>query len=102
MTVCSNCSQNGKYYVGDIGTEIIVDTCSDITAATAVKLIVEKPDGTIEDWDGSVYETTKIRHVVVSGDFDQSGEYTLQAHVTMPGWTGRGNATTFRISSAFA
>jgi len=102
MTVCSNCSQDGKYYVGDIGTEIIVDTCSDLTAATKTELIVEKPDGTIENWDGTVFELTKIRHVVVAGDFDQSGEYTLQAYVEMPGWKGKGNATNFRVSSAFA
>ena len=92
----------GKYYVGDIGTEIIVDTCSDITASTVAKLLVEKPDGTLVEWDGSVYDTTKIKYVIKDGDFDQVGEYTVQSYVEIAGWKGRGNTTTFKVTNAFA
>ena len=102
MTVCTNCGLPGKYYVGDVGTEIVVDTCSDITAATKTDLLVEKPDGTLVTWSGDVYEGTKIRYVVQAGDFDQTGEYTLQANIAISGWTGRGNTTTFKVTSAFA
>jgi len=102
MTVCTNCNADGKYYIGDVGTEIIVDVCADISAATTVSLIVEKPDGTVVTWTGSVYETTKIRYLVQIGDFDQSGEYTLQAYVEISGWRGRGNTVSFRVSSLFA
>jgi len=101
MTVCSNCDIDGKYYVGDVGTEIIVDTCSDITTATVTDLLVEKPDGTLVTWSGDVYETTKIKYVVQAGDFDQAGEYILQAYVEMPGWQGRGNSTSFRVTVVF-
>ena len=102
MTVCSNCSADGKYYVGDVGTEIIVDVCADITAATKTDLLVEKPDGTIVTWVGGIYETTKIRYVIQAGDLDQAGEYMLQAYVEISGWTGRGNTTTFRVSNNFS
>lgn len=102
MTVCSNCDLDGKYYVGDVGTEIIVDTCSDITTATVTDLLVEKPDGTSHVWSGSAYDTTKIRYVVQAGDFDQDGEYYLQAYVEMPGWSGRGVTTSFRVMGVFS
>lgn len=102
MTVCSNCDLPGKYYVGDVGTEIIVDTCSDISTSTVRDLLVEKPDGTRVTWHGSVYETTKIRYVVRAGDFDQAGEYSVQAYVEMPGWTGKGNTVTFKVTGEFA
>lgn len=102
MTVCTSCDTDGKYYAGDTGTEIIVDTCSDITTATTADLLVEKPDGTVETWSGSVYDTTKIRYIVQSGDFDQAGEYFLQAYVVMPGGTWRGNTTSFRVVAVFS
>ena len=85
---CSSCGGEGKVYVGDIGTEIVVDTCSDLSTATKVELRVEKPSGAPVTWAGTVFETTKIRHVAVSGDLDEVGEYNLQAYVEMPGWTG--------------
>lgn len=99
--ICSNCDLEGKYYVDDVGTEIIVDTCSDISSATVTDLIVEKPDGEQFTWHGSVYDTTKIRYVVDAGDFDQVGEYLVQAYVEMPGWAGRGNTTTFKVTGHF-
>lgn len=102
MTVCTNCDSEGKYYVGDIGTEIIVDTCSDISAATEMKLSVEKPDGEVVEWSGTLYDTTNIKYVVQDGDFDQSGEYTLQSYVEISGWSGRGNSVTFRVSPVFS
>jgi len=101
MAVCTTCSDDHKYYVGDIGTEIIVDTCTDITQATVTDLNVEKPDGTDVVWHGSIFETTKIRYVVQQGDFDQAGEYMLQAYVEIVGWRGRGNVTSFKVNSVF-
>lgn len=99
---CNSCSVPSKFYVGDTGTEIIVDTCDDITTATLVKLMVQKPDDTIVEWVGSVYDTTKIRHVVVAGDLDLAGEYLVQAYVQMPSWVGRGNNTSFKVNEPFS
>jgi len=102
MTVCTNCDEPGKYYVGDIGTAIIVDTCADISAATTTDLIVEKPDGTIETWHGAVFEVTKVRYLVQAGDFDQAGEYSVQVYLEINGWRGRGSTTAFRVSAVFS
>jgi hypothetical protein len=102
MTTCvDSCADPSKYYVGDVGTEIIVDTCSDITTAVTVSLKVKKPDGTEHTWVGSVYEDTKIRYIVQVGDFDQQGKYRVQAYVEMPGWQGRGDTTYFKVSPSF-
>lgn len=102
-TVCSNCDSDGKYYVGDIGTEIIVNTCIDLVdaGATVTNLIVEKPDGTVETWVGSIYEITYIKYDVQDGDFDQYGTYHLQAYIEMPGWSGRGTTASFQVTSVF-
>ena len=102
MTICNSCDNPSQYYVGDIGTIIEVDTCNDITTATLVRLNVQKPDDTVVTWSGSVYDTTKIRHTVVSGDFDQSGTYYVQAYVEMPGWTGRGGTASFKLVLPFS
>jgi hypothetical protein len=90
-----------KFFVGDIGTEIIVDTTVDLSAATVLSLKVIKP-GTAEiTWPGTLYETTKIRYVIQSGDFNVAGGYLLQAYVEMPGWSGRGNVATFEVWDLF-
>lgn len=102
MSCNTSCSVVSKYYVGDVGTEIIVDTCENITTATLVKLMVQKPDGTNHEWIGAVYDTTKIRYVVQAGNFDQAGTYLVQAYVQMPGWAGRGNNTSFKIYPVFS
>ena len=102
MTTCNDsCAEPSKYYVGDVGTEIIVDTCSDITSATKAALLVRKPDNTEHEWLGAVFEDTKIRYLVQVGDFDQAGRYRVQAYIEMPGWSGRGDSTYFKVSPSF-
>jgi len=101
MSCDAACSGPSNYFVGDAGTLITVDTCSDITAATLAALDVMKPDGSTDRWVGSVVDTTKIQYVVSVGDFDQVGEYRLQAYIEMPGWQGWGNTVTFKVSARF-
>ena len=98
---CDTCDAESKYYVGDVGTEIIVDTCSDITTATVVSLRVKKPDATLHTWTGAVYEVTNIRYFVVADDFDQIGYYTIQSYVEMPTGTWRGNSARVKIQDPF-
>lgn len=101
MTTCNTCDGVSKYYVGDIGTEIIVDTCVDISTATVTNLLIRKPDGTSHTWVGVIYNTQYIKYVVVADDFDQTGEYRLQAYVEMPSWQGRGDTARFQVSEQF-
>lgn len=100
MNGCNvSCSGPDIYYVGDIGTAITVDVCSDIATATLVALDVTKPDGTSIRWTGTVHDTTFIQYIVIAGDFDQAGEYRVQSYVEIPGWSGHGNTTTFKVTA---
>lgn len=92
-----------KYYVGDVGTEVLVDTLSDISTATSVKLAVMKPNEQKEVlWTGVVSDTTKIQYYTQNGDFDVPGRYLLQAVVVTPTWSGRGETTRFTVYAKFA
>lgn len=90
-----------KYYVGDIGTAVIVDTLSDISLATEVKLIVRKPDNTTAHWTGSVYDTTKILYTTKAGDFNIPGPYRLQSWVRIGTGEWSGNTVLFTVWAAF-
>ena len=102
MTVCTVCDGDSRYYVGDIGTELIIDTCTNITTATLVQILVEKPDETTAVWVGAVYDTTKIRYVIQAGDWDQEGRYRYQAYVEMPSWQGKGDTVVQKIYDSFS
>ena len=78
-------------YAGDIGTEFRLDTGLTLTGATGVAIKVKKPDGTTDTWVGTVYDTTKIKYVTVSGDVVDSGVYQLQAYVDKDGFKGCGD-----------
>lgn len=90
-----------KYYVGDTGTLVLVDTLTDLSAATSVKLVVKKPGGTIVEWTGSVYHTTIIKYITLVTDFSVAGTYYLQAKVTLPSGVWLGNTTTFVVTGVF-
>ena len=98
---CNTCDSDSKYYVGDVGTELILDTCVDITTATLVQIMVQKPDDTEEIWAANIYDTTHVRHVIQDGDWDQEGRYRYQAYVEMPSWEGRGDTVMHKIYSEF-
>jgi len=86
-----------KHYIGEIGTDIIVDCGQDITGATNTELVVKKPDGSIVTWTATIYNTNYLKYTTVSGDFDQAGTYRLQASLTLSGWTGYGETSEFII-----
>lgn len=90
-----------KHYVGEIGTEILLDTGVTITGATETKIKCEKPDGTLVDWTATIKETTKLTYLTVANDFNQSGLYKVQASLTLSGWTGLGETATFKVYDAF-
>lgn len=77
-----------KVYVGDIGTEIRLDTNPDdlaeidISTANILKILVLKPSGAEEEWTATRYSTTnQITYTTIEGDLDESGSYRLQAYV---------------------
>lgn len=88
-----------RHYVGEVGTTVRVDCGedNDISGASVHDLYVEKPDGTTEVWTGVVYSARYIDHVTVAGDFSVAGVYKLHSKLTLSGWVGYGNKTSFQI-----
>lgn len=85
-----------KTYVGDTGTEIILNCGTDISTATSVKINYKKPAGTTGSWTGAVYNTNYIKYTTDADDLDVAGQWLLQALViTASGeWLGETTAMT--------
>ena len=102
---------NNKIYVGDVGTEIILDTGSDISTATVTQILWKSPKGKSGTWnavllkdDGEVYDpnvdsqvVTKIRYITKVNDIDVAGQWRLQAKIALPAWSGRGETAAFVV-----
>ncbi|RLC88902.1 MAG: hypothetical protein DRJ03_01285 [Chloroflexi bacterium] len=86
-----------KVYVGDVGTDIILDTGVDLSAATTLKIKYKKPGGEIEEWDGTLEDTTKIKYTTVTDDLDTAGLWSFQAYVELPAWQGHGELAQYNI-----
>ena len=86
-----------KSYIGDIGTELRFDTGSDISDATIMKIIYEKPSGATGTWAGSLLGTTKINYVTQADDWDETGKWTYQIYIETPSWTGHGDKVDHKI-----
>lgn len=77
-------------FVGDIGTEILINMQRDISTATNCSLTVKKPDGTIVTWTPTIYQVKYFRYITVLNDLDQDGVYQIQPQFTLGTWTGSG------------
>ena len=81
----------GKVYVGDTGTEIVLDCGTDVSTASARAVRVRKPDGSTQTWPATAEGATAITAVAAAGAFDQRGVWRLQAEVTTTAgkWLGQ-------------
>lgn len=88
-----------KAYVGDVGTQVILDTNEDLSTALAQSIKVKKPSGDEETWEADVTESTKVSHTTGTGDFDEAGIYKLNSYVQLPSWQGHGKTVAIRVSA---
>lgn len=91
-----------KTYIGDVGTEIILDCGVDVSAATVRTIKALKPDGTSVDWTAVLEGTTAIKYTIQSGDLDQAGAWKLQAYIEIASWSGLGETAKLKVSAPFA
>ena len=91
-----------KYYVSDTGTVVKLNCGEDISAASARSIAVRKPDGTTTSWPASASGTDSIAYTTLANTFDQNGTWLLQAVVTLPSGTWRGETATLLVYSPFA
>jgi len=79
-------------FVGDVGTEIILDCGVDITAATIMKIIARTPvTGQRVEWVATLEGATSIKYTTSAGDISVEGILQVQAYIEMPTWKGYGN-----------
>lgn len=91
----------GKIYVGDVGTEIILDCGVDISNATVREIVARKPNGQVVTWAATASGTTAIKRTVLAGDLDVAGRWMLQAKVATPAWSGLGETFSIIVYNAF-
>lgn len=84
-------------FVGDVGTEIILNCGSDISTGTLFQIKVTTPLGKSRTWAATLEGLTSIKHILQNGDIDSAGEWVLQAYVEMPNWKGRGQPVTITV-----
>ncbi len=90
----------GKIYVGDVGTEVILDTEEDLSTATTHNILWKSPGGS-GTWVGEVVETTKVRYIIQAGDWNYPGLWKFQTSIIMPNWSGTGETAEEEIYEAF-
>ncbi len=81
---------NDNVYVGDVGTEIIINMQTDLLSATNLSLNIKKPDGSTTSWVPTVYNTKYLRYIIQSGDLSIQGKYSVQPSLTIGSWSGLG------------
>ena len=90
-----------KHYVGETGTQVIVDCGVDLTASTVQKLKVKLPDGTLAEWSATVYTIDNapnyLLHITSSSDFGDDGTYEIQSYIEIGGWKGVGETAFLQI-----
>lgn len=85
-------------FVGDIGTELLLDCGVNITTATLVKVLAKPPRGSIKSWVGTINGTTNVKYLLQNGDINIPGIWHLQVYIEMPGWKGRGEWVELKVS----
>lgn len=91
-----------KVYVGDTGTQIILDCGQNISTATATTILARKPDGTEATWTAALSGTNSVVYTTSGSSIDQHGMWYLQARVTLPSGVWRGETAQLFVSPNFA
>jgi hypothetical protein len=92
-----------NYFVGDVGTPIVLDVGADIYDAVSMHMVVRKPSGKTVEWEAtlgpvnSIGQYTTIMYVTQEGDWDEPGVWKIQAYIELPTWSGHGDVVTFKL-----
>lgn len=86
-------------FIGDEGTEIVLDCGITTTTATVRSILARKSNGVLVTWSAVQDGTSSIKHTTSSGDLDVAGEWKLQAYVEMPGWKGKGAVAKLTVNN---
>ncbi len=101
-----------KHYVGEAGTNLILDTGVLIGSATQQYITYRKPDGTTTgSFVASLYSsysalaqltgTYLLLHTLLATDLDQPGEWRFQSYIGAVGGTWNGETVKINIFDSF-
>lgn len=91
-----------KIFKNTVGQVIILETGEDLTNAEKISIKVKKPDNRVVEWEGEVYQTTKIKYTTILDDLNLSGKYKLQSYVEFPEWRGTGETVEIKVAEEFS
>jgi hypothetical protein len=74
-----------------------MDTGIDLSAATLTEILYRKPGGGKGSWPASSVSGTIMVYNAAPGDFNETGNWAVQAHVTIAGREGFGDITSMVI-----
>lgn len=91
--------------IGDVGAILEVTltnkgTVVDLTGNSVLEIILKKPDGTKLTKTGvlsGLPTAGVIKYTTVAGDLNQSGEWKIEAHVTIPSGDFRSEIGSFIV-----
>ena len=88
---------NKTHYIGENGTNIIIDVKSDISTATKLIMMTQKPSGKCYQWVASALGLSSAKYKIKKGDLNEAGTYTVQLYLEMPDWAGYAYPITFNV-----
>ena len=95
-----------KHYIGETGTIIYINCGEDVSSATNVSVLLERPDGTIVQRTATPVtyrdSVNYIVFIIEEGDFNQEGDYTGQVELTLGSWNGKGKEFTIHIDEGLS
>lgn len=78
--------------------EIIIDTKTDISTASLLRIDYKKPTGIKGSFAGTLEGTTKIKYQCTNSDLNVIGLWQFQAYVVIGSLTATGNIVTQEVS----
>jgi hypothetical protein len=94
-----------QIHVDDIGTVLTITvkengTAVDLSDATAKKLVLDPPNGTILNRDidfATDGKNGKLKYTTIEGDLPEAGQYKYQVHITTPSGEWHSSIGTFKV-----
>ena len=101
-----------KHYVGEVGTDLILDTGILVGSASDQYILYRNPNGVTGSFDASVYSsysqlataegTYLVRHTLETGDFDTPGTWRFHAFVSSVAGTWHGSMVEAKVFDTFS
>lgn len=86
-----------EIYIGEAGTEFLLDAEDDISDATLLNVEYKKPSGGIGSFTGHISGTDFVRYITLVDDLDETGIWIAWPYVETPSGKWRGKPDSFEV-----